>query len=89
MKRFLSLIALCLLLSGCAAQTVPEITEPTAAIQTIPVETEPISLYAPGHPLEQSAPGALRIYPLHVTDAQGMLVMATVFCCCPTVTAPN
>ena len=75
MKRFLSLIALCLLLSGCAAQTVPEVTEPTTAIQPIPVETEPISLYAPGHPLEQSAPGALRIYPLHVTDAQGMLVM--------------
>lgn len=55
MKRCLCLLALCLLLSGCGT---PTATEPT-------VESLPTRLSAPGHPLEQTAPGALRIYPLH------------------------
>lgn len=76
MKRCLPLIGLCLLLTGCAAQTVPETTESTAAaVQTIPAETEPVSLYVPGHPLEQAAPGALQVYPLRLTQAKGIRIL--------------
>ena len=74
MKNILFLILTCLLLWGCEAQTVPDAAETAASVQTPSVQTEPVHLYAPGHPLEDSAPGALRIYPLSC-QAQGMLAM--------------
>ena len=74
MKKALCLMLACLMLCGCEAQTVPQ-TVPTEAIfQTAPPETRPVSLYAPGHPLEQAAPGALRIYPLE-TPARKLILL--------------
>ena len=73
MKKALCLILTCLLLGGCAAQAVPETTVP-ATVHTVPAEEEPMRLYVPEHPLEQSAPGALRIFPLR-RQAEGILAM--------------
>lgn len=74
MKKALCLMLLSLLLTGCAQQTATEITAPTAAVQTQPAEQSPVSLYVPEHPLEQSAPGALRIFPLR-RQAHGLKAM--------------
>ncbi|MDO5545015.1 MAG: hypothetical protein Q4F81_04180 [Eubacteriales bacterium] len=75
MKKALCLILTCLLLVGCAAQPDVDVTAPTA-VQTVPSETEPMRLYVPEHPLEQSAPGALRVYPLR-QQAGGILAMGS------------
>ena len=75
MKKVLCLLFACLLLCGCAPQTTPE----TATAPTIPTSTAedaPMPLYVPEHPLEQSAPGALRIYPLR-RKAHGVLAMGS------------
>ena len=76
MKKALCLILTCLLLGGCSPQ--PSADTPTAApaFQTAPTEAEPVRLYEPGHPLEQSAPGALRIFPLG-QQAEGILAMGS------------
>ena len=76
MKKALCLILTCLLLGGCAAQSVPETTVTAATVQMVPAETEPMRLYVPEHPLEQSAPGALRVYPLR-RQAHGILAMGS------------
>ena len=73
MKKALCLILTCLLLSGCAAQPDTDVTAP-ATVQTVPAATEARRLYVPEHPLEQAAPGALRIYPLR-QQAEGILSM--------------
>ena len=75
MKKALCLILTCLLLSGCAAQPDTDVTAP-ATVQTVPAETEARRLYVPEHPLEQAAPGALRIYPLR-QQAHGILAMGS------------
>ena len=76
MKRLftLFLIPALLLLGGCAAQPDTDMTAPT--VQTVPAQEEPMSLYVPDHPLEQSAPGALRVYPLR-RQAHGILAMGS------------
>lgn len=76
MKRALCLLLTCLLLGGCAAQSATEITAPAATVQTLPAETEPMRLYVPEHPLEQCAPGALRIFPLR-RQAHGVRAMGS------------
>lgn len=75
MKHCLSLFLIGLLLCGCTAPSVSGDPAPeTASSQTTPASPAPEPLYAPGHPLEQSAPGALRVYPLS-SPAQGILAM--------------
>lgn len=74
MKKALCLLLACLLLCGCSAQPAPEPSAPT--VDLAPAETEPLELYAPEHPLAQSAPGALRIYPLG-QQANGLLAMGS------------
>ena len=74
MKKALCLIFACLLLCGCASQTTPEIGATAPTIPTYTAEDAPVPLYVPEHPLEQSAPGALRIYPLR-RKAHGILAM--------------
>ena len=66
MKHLLAAL-LCLLLCGCVPQTTPE-TEP-------PPETTPakISMYDPGHPMEQAHPGLIRVYPLTMRKVHGVL----------------
>ena len=75
MTKALCLILTCLMLGGCSAQPAPE-NFPAATVQTVPAQEEPMSLYVPDHPLEQSAPGALRIYPLR-RQAHGILAMGS------------
>lgn len=83
MKHCLCLLLACLLLCGCTARELPdEIQSETAPAQTVPAETVAQPLYAPGHPLEQSAPGALRVYPLEtparriLAAEQGILLLS-------------
>ena len=75
MTKALCLILACLMLCGCSAQPAPE-NFPAATVQTVPAQEEPMSLYVPDHPLEQSAPGALRVYPLR-RQAHGILAMGS------------
>ena len=81
MKHCLCLLLACLLLCGCTARELPEEIPPETA-QTIPAETAAEPLYVPGHPLEQSAPGALRVYPLDtparriLAAEQGILLLS-------------
>lgn len=72
MKKAFCLMLACLMLGGCSAQPAPDTAAPTA--QAAPAETEARPLYVPEHPLEQSAPGALCIFPLR-QKAHGLLVM--------------
>ena len=74
MKKALCLILSCLLLGGCSARPAPDTAASAPTVQTAPAETEPMRLYVAEHPLEQSAPGALRIYPLR-RKAHGILAM--------------
>ena len=74
MKKALCLLLTCLLLGGCSASPTPESSAPT--VQTVPAEPEASALYVPEHPLEQAAPGALRIYPLR-QKAHGLLAMGS------------
>ena len=74
MKKALCLILLCLLLCGCETQRSPDSVLPTETEATEAADTEPMPLYVPGHPLEQSAPGALLVYPLR-RQAHGLLAM--------------
>lgn len=75
MKTVLLLI-LCLLLCGCTPKPV-EVSEETPTFTTAAAvsETEPVSLYQPGHPLEEANRGALRVNPLITRKTQGMLAM--------------
>lgn len=75
MTKALCLLLACLILGGCSAQPAPE-DSPAATVQTVPTEEAPMSLYVPEHPLEQSAPGALRVYPLR-QQAHGVLAMGS------------
>ena len=75
-NRIVVLVAsVLLMLGGCSAQPAPE-NFPAATVQTVPAQEEPMSLYVPDHPLEQSAPGALRVYPLR-RQAHGILAMGS------------
>ena len=76
MKKALCLILACLLLGGCSPQPSADTPTTAPALQTAPTEAEPMRLYVPGHPLEQSAPGALRVYPLR-QQAEGILAMGS------------
>lgn len=76
MKKALCLMLACLLLGGCSLQVPSEPSAPAETIQALPGETEPVRLYVPEHPLEQSAPGALRVFPLR-QKAHGILAMGS------------
>ena len=74
MKKVLCLMLACLLLGGCSPQPAPDTAVSAPTVQTSPTEEAPMPLYVPEHPLEQSAPGALRVFPLR-RKAHGILAM--------------
>jgi hypothetical protein len=76
MKRFfLSVLALLLVLCGCAAQPEPNAmpTEPTVT-EAAPTE-EPAGLYDAASDLEEATNGAVRVYPLGRTDTTDIAYM--------------
>lgn len=75
MKRWLFLIAMIFLLSGCAAA--PEETLPSSEpVQTtVAPVTEPTGYYDPSSALEADTEGAVRVYPLNRTDSYAIVVM--------------
>ena len=75
MMKYLLAALLCLLLCGCAQEAPTEETDPPAAISATVSETEPVGMYAQGHPLEAEHQGALRVYPLSIRKVQGMRAM--------------
>lgn len=68
MKRLFPLLLCCLVLWGCQSNPAQPVTppEPTQAADL------PAPEYVPGHPLAQSAPEALKVYPLD-WDVQAVL----------------
>ena len=74
MRKALCLMLACLMLGGCSAQPAPDAAVSAPTVQTAPAEEAPMRLYVPEHPLEQSAPGALRVFPLR-RKAHGILAM--------------
>ena len=65
---FLVLITLC----GCTPQPEPEWVPPETVFETATDPAEPAGLYAPGHPLEESTGGALKIFPLGIGSAEAI-----------------
>lgn len=68
MKQMIAVL-LCLLLSGCSRQI------PAMQSETIPDMTGIVpmaGLYDPDHPLENSNPGLIRVYPLPLENVQGI-----------------
>lgn len=65
---FLVLITLC----GCTPQPEPEWVPPETVFETATVPTEPAGFYVPGHPLEESTDGALKVFPLGIGSAEGI-----------------
>jgi len=75
MKRMtLLVLAALLFLSSCHAQAEPPATE-SAAISVLP--TEPPELYDADSEIEQRTRGALKAYPLSISDAVGVMPMGS------------
>ena len=72
MKRLLLILALVLLLAGCAPKTevFPQATEPTEET------TEPVSLYIANSSVEQQTGGAVKVYVPEAGEYIGMATMA-------------
>lgn len=71
MKRLTVLtLAALLMLCSCAVQPEPVTTMPSA--ETIPV-TEPVSIYDADSKIEKETGGAIKAYPLNLTDALGIV----------------
>ena len=73
MKTLIPLL-LCLLLCGCAENTIPE-SEATITIATTGPAAEPVGMYDARHPLEEKHQGALRVYPLSMRKVRGLRTM--------------
>lgn len=72
MRKLLWILALVLLLWGCAAEpAVEETTEPVQTETAIP--TEPAGCYDPDSAVEAQTGGAVRSYPLPIADAYDMV----------------
>lgn len=72
MKHLLALLALCLLLCGCASEA-PTVEATLPSDQTTP--TMPVGLYDAESQLEAATQGALRVYPLNQSAVTGIRAM--------------
>ena len=68
MKRLFPLLLCCLVLWGCQSNPAQPVTPPESTQSAV----LPAPEYVPGHPLAQSAPEALKVYPLD-WDVQAVL----------------
>ena len=68
MKQMIAVL-LCLLLSSCSWQTPAIQPETVPDMSNVPAMA---GLYDPDHPLENSNPGLIRVYPLHLENVQGI-----------------
>lgn len=59
MKRLFPLLLCCLVLLGCQSNPAQPVTPPEPTQSAV----LPAPEYVPGHPLAQSAPEALKVYP--------------------------
>lgn len=73
MKRMLPLLFALFLFTACAP------SHGTSTQQTLPPETQPASLYAPGSDIERSTQGAVTAYPLPIPDVYGIRPMGEDF----------
>ena len=73
-RRLFVLTILCLLLAGCARETPAETPPPQTEAAPIAV-TPPAGLYDPDSALERQYNGALRVYPLSIPGASGLMAM--------------
>lgn len=75
-KRLISLCLFCLLLCGCAGSPSPEAASPTLPLaDTVISPAEPVSLYDARSAIEQRTRGAVRAFPLSLSDAAGLKAM--------------
>lgn len=72
MKQLIAALLCCLLLCGCGRKPSAEAMAPAAESTAIPT-TLPEGLYDPESPLERKFHGAVRAYPLNLSDAVGMV----------------
>lgn len=72
MKRLLTALLACLLLCGCVRNTPSEESTPTSGTAAPLSTSAPVGTYAPGSTLEQETNGALRVYPLPISDVCGI-----------------
>ncbi len=75
MKRWLFLIGIVLLLSGCAAVPEESISSSESTEGTAAFVTEPTGYYDPSSTLEADTDGAVRVYPLNRTDSSGIVYL--------------
>ena len=68
MKQMIAVL-LCLLLSSCSWQTPAIQPETVPDMSNVPAMA---GLYDPDHPLENSNPGLIRVYPLNLENVQGI-----------------
>lgn len=69
MKRWMLLLAMMLMLTGCSNETAPDGTRPSEKLP----QQEQGGLYAPDSAVEQQTGGAVRIYPLEKGMYDGLL----------------
>ena len=71
-QKTVTVLAVLLMLCSCAAQPEPIMTTPPT--ETIPA-TELVGIYDPDSRLEKQTAGALKVFPLGLTDAIGIAEM--------------
>lgn len=79
MKRWLLMILVVLLLTGCGTEpveTIPATQPPPTTAPTAP-EPIPVGYYDPDSSLEASTNGAIQVYPLNRTDSYGLVSMGS------------
>lgn len=79
MKRFTLVLALCLLLAGCAGEAAPDAGTTLPPTPETTAVTEAAGYYDPASELEAATGGAVRVYPLTDMEAASVLPLGDSF----------